>query len=116
MPARRGRLPVHRRRRRARVLAVGALVLAAAAVTAAGGPDRPAVAARDLAANRRGLDGAAVRARLLDLREDGDTARARVAVEWRVPAIGRWAYESAMTLRRRDDRWAVAWTPTVVHP
>jgi cell division protein FtsI/penicillin-binding protein 2 len=62
--------------------------------------DRPAAAAADLEANRQGLDGATVSAKLLDLREEGDTARARIAIEWRVPGIGRWAYESRMTLQR----------------
>jgi cell division protein FtsI/penicillin-binding protein 2 len=83
---------------------------------AAGFTDDPARAARDLDANRRGLDGAAVRARLVDVREEDGTAEAQLEVAWRVPGIGRWAYDSALTLRRRDDRWVVAWSPKVVHP
>jgi len=78
--------------------------------------DRPEVAAESLAANRRGLDGASLRARLLDVREDGDTARARTELAWEVPGIGRFAYRSSMTLRRGEDRWTVAWSERVVHP
>ena len=76
----------------------------------------PRLAAEDLAANRRGLDGATVRARLLDVTEREDSARARVAVAWEVPGIGRWSYRSAMSLRRAEDRWTIAWTPRIVHP
>ena len=83
----------------------------AAAVT-----DRRDVAAESLAANRRGLDGAALRARLLDIREDGDTARARAELAWAVPGIGRFAYPVSMTLRRVDDGWRVVWSERVVHP
>jgi len=78
--------------------------------------DRPQAAAESLAANRRGLDGASLRARLLDVLEDGDTARARMELAWEVPAIGRFAYRSSMTLRRGEDRWTVAWAERVVHP
>jgi hypothetical protein len=135
----------HRRRRRAGAAAALLLVVAAVAATilwvtreadgpeqaaepfleawsrgddrtAAGLTDDPSGAARDLEANRRGLDGATVRALLQDLHEDGSSARARVEVTWQVPGIGRWSYRSAMTLRRVDDRWTVAWSPKLVHP
>jgi hypothetical protein len=78
--------------------------------------DRPDAAAESLAANRRGLDGAKLRARLLDVREEDDAARARTELVWEVPGIGRFAYRSALTLRRGDDRWEVAWSERVVHP
>ena len=78
--------------------------------------DRPGAAAEALAANRRGLDGAAVDVRVADVREDGDSASARLEVAWRVPGIGRWRYRSAMRLRRGDERWIVAWSPALVHP
>ena len=78
--------------------------------------DRPDVAAESLAANRRGLDGASLRARLLDVREDGDGARARAELAWDVPGIGRFAYPVPLTLRRGDDRWTVTWSERVVHP
>ena len=78
--------------------------------------DRPEVSAESLAANRRGLDGASLRARLLDVREDGDSARARAELAWDVPGIGRFAYPVSMTLRRGDERWTVAWSERVVHP
>ncbi len=78
--------------------------------------DHPRAAAESLEANRRGLDGATLRARLLDVREDGDTARARTELAWEVPGIGRFAYRSSLTLRRGEDRWTVAWAEQVVHP
>ena len=71
-------------------------------------PDRPP---RALAANRAGLDGATLQARLLDVTERDDTARARTELAWEVPGIGRFAYESTLTLRQADDRWTVTWSP-----
>lgn len=78
--------------------------------------DRPGPAAEVLAANRAGLDGATLRARLLDVSERDDTARARTELAWEVPGIGHFAYESTLSLRRADDRWTVTWSPAVVHP
>jgi cell division protein FtsI/penicillin-binding protein 2 len=78
--------------------------------------DDPRAAAAALEANRTGLDGAELRARVLDVREEEDTARARTELVWDVPAIGRFAYRSSMTLRRGDDRWTVAWSEAIVHP
>ncbi len=77
---------------------------------------RPAEAARVLAVNRKGLDGARVRARLLSLREGEGSARARLRVDWEVPAIGRWGYETDAGLRQEAERWRVDWRPTIVHP
>jgi len=78
--------------------------------------DDPKAAAASLDANRRGLDGPTLRAGLLDVREDGDAARARTELAWDVPGIGRFAYESSFRLRRQDDRWLVTWSDAVVHP
>jgi cell division protein FtsI/penicillin-binding protein 2 len=83
---------------------------------AAGLTDRAGAAARDLDANRRGLDGAKVRATLGGVTEDGDDARAAIHLVWQVPGIGPFEYDSAMRLRRGDDEWRVAWSPKVVHP
>jgi cell division protein FtsI/penicillin-binding protein 2 len=83
---------------------------------AAGLADPARAAAADLAANRRGLDGATVRATLGDVSEDGDDARAAFHVTWQVPGIGPFEYDSAMRLRRSDDEWRVVWSPKVVHP
>jgi cell division protein FtsI/penicillin-binding protein 2 len=76
----------------------------------------PRAAAAALRANRRGLDGASVRVSVLDVVEDGDAARGRLRVVWRVPAIGRFAYDTRAALRRGDDAWQVVWRPQVVHP
>jgi cell division protein FtsI/penicillin-binding protein 2 len=78
--------------------------------------DRARAAAADLEANRRGLDGAKVRATLGDVSEDGDAARAAVDVAWDVPGIGRFAYGSAMRLRKDGDEWRIVWSPALVHP
>jgi cell division protein FtsI/penicillin-binding protein 2 len=123
------------------VLAVGAAVVAAIWLIGGSGPpasetaekfaaawsrgdDRgaaqftnaPERASEDLQANRRGLDGAAVRARVIDVAEEDDTAVARVAVRWNVPGIGPWGYRTRMTLDKGDDDWAVRWARQVVHP
>jgi cell division protein FtsI/penicillin-binding protein 2 len=83
---------------------------------AAGLTNAPPRALSALQANRRGLDGATVQARLADAHEDGDAASARFTVTWNVPGTGRWAYRSALRLRRTDDVWRVTWAPEVVHP
>lgn len=78
--------------------------------------DAPGRALADLQENRRGLDGATVRARVVDVAENGDAATARLEVSWDVPAIGRWGYRSSAKLRRGEERWTIAWNPKVVHP
>ena len=76
----------------------------------------PAAAGAALAANRRGLDGARVRASTQDVAKSGDTARATVRLSWNVPGIGAWSYRTRIALERRDGHWKVVWAPTVVHP
>ena len=84
---------------------------------AAGKTDAAPAALAALTANRRGLDGARLTAtRTGDVQEDGDSATAQVDVEWEIPAIGSWAYETEVALRRSGDDWKVRWAPTVVHP
>jgi cell division protein FtsI/penicillin-binding protein 2 len=86
---------------------------------AARATDQPGPALAALEANRRGLDGATVRARPVSVRESDDarSARAAVALAWQVPGIGRFAYRSTVELHRRDDdTWTIAWSPQVVHP
>ena len=80
--------------------------------------DAPDEAARVLVENRRGLDGASLRARVVRLREaeDGRSARARLRLDWRVPVIGAWGYETEARLVRAAERWRVDWGPTIVHP
>jgi hypothetical protein len=75
------------------------------------------VAAKALRANRRGLDGAKLRAKILSVREDGDRARARLHLSWRVPEFGAFAYDTNAALRRDDKAgWQVVWNPKLVHP
>lgn len=83
---------------------------------AARATDAPRAAERDLVANRRGLDGARVRASVLSVIERERTARARLRVAWDVPGIGRWAYATTATLRKGEERWMIAWRPTIIQP
>ncbi|CAA9538333.1 MAG: Cell division protein FtsI [Peptidoglycan synthetase] [uncultured Solirubrobacteraceae bacterium] len=76
----------------------------------------PREAARVLAVNRKGLDGARVKARVLSLRTAGGAGRARLRVDWTVPTLGSWGYETDARLRQEAERWRVDWRPTIVHP
>ena len=83
---------------------------------AAGALARPATSARgDLRANRRGLDGAAVKVRVLGVEEHDATARGTLEVAWRVPAIGPLVSRTSARLRRVGDDWRVVWRPSVVN-
>jgi cell division protein FtsI/penicillin-binding protein 2 len=75
------------------------------------------VAAKALRANRRGLDGAKLRASVLSVTEDGDRARSRLHLSWRVPQYGAFAYDTSAALRRDGEAgWQVVWDPKLVHP
>jgi cell division protein FtsI/penicillin-binding protein 2 len=78
--------------------------------------DDQRAAAAALVANRRGLDGARVRASVGDVRQHGDSADADVRVSWDVPGIGPWSYAATIALARSDDKWRIAWSPADVHP
>jgi cell division protein FtsI/penicillin-binding protein 2 len=76
----------------------------------------PPDAAKALRANRRGLDGAKLRATVVDVTEDGAAARARLRLAWDVPQFGRLAYATNARLRHDDKKgWQVVWDPTIVH-
>jgi hypothetical protein len=79
---------------------------------------RPVVAAKALTANRRGLDGAKLRATVTDVTKAGDDdARARLRLAWKVPQFGRFAYTTRAALHRDGDAgWQVVWDPRLVHP
>jgi cell division protein FtsI/penicillin-binding protein 2 len=78
--------------------------------------DDPRAAGAALIANRRGLDGARVRATATAVDAQGDNAQATVLMRWDVPGIGTWSYRTRIALARRDGHWKVAWRPAVVHP
>ncbi|MGQ0847343.1 MAG: penicillin-binding transpeptidase domain-containing protein [Sporichthyaceae bacterium] len=51
----------------------------------------------------------------------GDTCRMNYDADLFLNALGSWPYQSAMTLVKQkvdggDDRWAVQWAPSVLHP
>jgi len=79
---------------------------------------RPGVAAKALTADRRGLDGATLRASVVEVTKDGDDdARARLRLAWQVPEFGRFAYTTRAALHRDGDAgWQVVWDPRLVHP
>jgi cell division protein FtsI/penicillin-binding protein 2 len=83
---------------------------------AAAATDQLAAARRALTASRAGLDGARVRAMVLDLQEDDDGAQARVRVSWQVPRIGTFAYVTRIAAAPAGDAWSVRWRETAVHP
>jgi cell division protein FtsI/penicillin-binding protein 2 len=83
---------------------------------AAAATDQPSAALAALAANRSGLDGARLSAAVDSLADHGERANARVRMQWDVPGVGRWGYDTQVALLKRDGKWAVRWTPTVVHP
>jgi cell division protein FtsI/penicillin-binding protein 2 len=145
MPSPRRKAPARRGRR---TLALGALVLAVAAMAvtvvwqiggggpaasdsagkfaaawsrgddrgAAGFTSAPDRAFADLQENRRGLDGAKVGARVVEVTEDGDQARATIELNWDVPGFEPWRYRSRMALTRGEEDWTVRWARQVVHP
>jgi cell division protein FtsI/penicillin-binding protein 2 len=78
--------------------------------------DNARAATAALRANRRGLDGAHMRATVLDVNHHGDDAQGRIGVRWDVPGIGPWSYDTTVTLFRTGDHWQVLWRPTDVHP
>jgi cell division protein FtsI/penicillin-binding protein 2 len=78
--------------------------------------DHPAVAARALIANRKGLDGATVSPRLISVKLTDVGALAQAELTWKVPGFGPWRYRTAIPVRERaDGSWRVAWTPRLVY-
>ena len=84
---------------------------AAAALT-----DQPKAAQTQLAASRKGLDGAKVKATVRSVSEKDDAATATLAVAWEIPRIGRWTYRVKVPAQRVKDVWRVHWRPTDLHP
>jgi hypothetical protein len=78
--------------------------------------DNPRLAAAALRANRRGLDGASLKATLGKLEESEDAASAKLSLRWQIPGIGRYAYATRIRLRRSAEQWRVRWSPQTVHP
>ncbi|HWT93193.1 MAG TPA: penicillin-binding transpeptidase domain-containing protein, partial [Solirubrobacteraceae bacterium] len=80
--------------------------------------DRPAEAAEALAASRKGLDGATLRAQAGKVSEEQEgRASAPVTLRWTVPGIGPWTTRTRIALVKGDgdEGWKVRWSPTVIH-
>lgn len=48
--------------------------------------------------------------------EDGDTASARVEVQWTLSPSAQWRYRTTVRLAQHDGDWAVQWQPATIHP
>ncbi|WP_084285491.1 penicillin-binding transpeptidase domain-containing protein [Solirubrobacter soli] len=83
---------------------------------AARATDDAGAAAAALAASRKGLDGATVKATVRDVTEKDDSATATVSVAWEIPRIGHWAYRVKLTAAKGEKGWVVHWRPTAIHP
>lgn len=51
-----------------------------------------------------------------EVKEDGDAATSEFNVRWGFDTGRSLAYLNTIKLVKRDDRWAVHWTPALVHP
>jgi cell division protein FtsI/penicillin-binding protein 2 len=78
--------------------------------------DDPRAATAALTSTRRGLDGARLKASVVEVREHDDAADADVRVTWDVPGIGAWSYGATIALARDDEKWRIAWSPADIHP
>ena len=78
--------------------------------------DAAPVAAKALKANRAGLDGAKVSVRPGPLTRSDDRASGRLRIEWRIPAIGSYAYTAPVSAVKFRDAWIVHWSPRTIHP
>jgi cell division protein FtsI/penicillin-binding protein 2 len=78
--------------------------------------DNADAAAAALAASRKGLDGASVKATVRSVSEKDDGATATLAVAWEIPRIGRWSYTARVSAVKGDDGWIVHWRPAAIHP
>lgn len=79
--------------------------------------DGPKPAEAALRANRRGLDGARLRAEVVDVEETTGGARGRLRLVWRVPGIGRFSYPSRAVLQGGGKQpWRIRWSPQLIHP
>ena len=79
--------------------------------------DDPKAAAKEMEANRVGLDGASLSAEVTEFSEEDGTATATVDVAWDVPAIGEYAYPTEVELKDAgDDEWLVTWSEAAIHP
>lgn len=52
----------------------------------------------------------------LPVQRDGDRATADFRATLSLRGLGDWSYQGRIELRRRDDRWLVAWSPATLHP
>lgn len=94
-----------------------------AAAWSAGSPDRaryggtkPRRVAAEYERITKDLHAESVRAAVVGVSVEGDTARARLRVGWRLDPQTTWRYRTDLTLVRRSEGWLVRWAPSVVHP
>jgi cell division protein FtsI/penicillin-binding protein 2 len=52
-----------------------------------------------------------------DIEVNGVAATAPFTVKYELPGLGEWSYDGTLPMTEvKDNAWAVAWTPAVVHP
>ena len=79
--------------------------------------DDPKAAAAVLKANRRGLDGASLKATLGELKESGRRRHGEaVAAAGRSRGSAAGATTRRSACARSEEEWRVRWSPTMVHP
>jgi cell division protein FtsI/penicillin-binding protein 2 len=79
--------------------------------------DDAKAARAQLEASRKGLDGASVSAAVRSVTEQDDRANATVAVAWKIPRIGRYAYTVKLgAVKDADGAWHVRFKPASIHP
>ncbi|GGJ83639.1 cell division protein FtsI [Pilimelia anulata] len=49
-------------------------------------------------------------------RRNEDAADVPVSVDWQLPGGAHWKYATTVQVNRKNDDWAVIWSPAVVHP
>ncbi len=84
-------------------------------------PDSGKIASTDVAAQLKDLSGelAGTPPELKlegESTETGGVTSQPVAVSWKLPAGGTWAYTTTVRLREGRDAWQVIWEPAVVNP
>ncbi|MCL3818952.1 penicillin-binding transpeptidase domain-containing protein [Aeromicrobium wangtongii] len=63
----------------------------------------------------KGMDGLKPSVTVADVSEDGDTATAELATEWKLSG-STWQYTTPVALSKVDDAWQVAWSTAIVAP
>ncbi|MEP6463655.1 MAG: penicillin-binding transpeptidase domain-containing protein [Frankiaceae bacterium] len=78
--------------------------------------DAPATATAALVRTRKALGLTAGQLRLGRVGAKKDAATAAYSASWKLRALGDWAYDGTLVLRKLSGKWQVHWTPAALHP